>query len=262
VPAGFDAWFDVACAVDPTSRFASAKIAATQLVEALGDAPAASNSGPSLARSDDWVADNGPQSGDGGTRQTHGGKLLSRKRRSVGSSSASLQRIGIDATLEAPPPSPAGGAAPVTERRRRPASVKMTLAAIVMGGLAGGSVVYGLWPSTSKATSAPPAAATSAAAVKPAPAPPPPGADPPIASSPLASTTATEPATPSPERPTSELAAMPRARKATAPVADSHSARPPASAVPPPPAPPPAAASAPAPTRSAKSPFELPPLGI
>jgi serine/threonine-protein kinase len=270
LPPAFDIWFDIACAGDKEKRFGSARIAASHLGVALGDAALTD---VTAAGRKSTTADDRHRPADlahaATMASTHAGKVLSRKRRSVGASGAghslvSIPNIRREPRQETTEPRGRGHerAPSATERiasERRPPtqperSKRSRLIAIALGGLAGALTVYALWPSAPApkpqsdlasvpvAVVPPPSAATAettATATASATAP----------GSASASASAQEPAPARPTRPTSSSKPTPLAAPApsAAPVASTAPAAP---------------TAPPAPTKSAKSAFDLPPLGI
>jgi len=261
LPPAFDMWFDIACAGDKEKRFASARIAASHLGVALGDATLTD------------VTAAGRKSGTPPERpgpadlahaatmaSTHAGKVLSRKRRSIGASGGAHSLVNIPSAARREAKDPGGGVATATARPRgtnasvrpppaQPAQSKRARwLAIALGGLAGAISVYALWPSppVQKAGSV---QASVPVAVMPA----------------VSAAMATAPVTPTPTASESASAQEPAA---TRPTRTTPSSKPTPVAAPTPSAAPvaPTAASAapapPAPTKSAKSAFDLPPLGI
>ena len=275
LPPAFDMWFDIACAGDKEKRFASARIAASHLGVALGDA--ALTDVTAAGRKSGMPADR-PGPADlahaATMASTHAGKVLSRKRRSVGASGTAHSLVNIPSAARRDANDP-GGLVPAgtSEPARRNASVRppptqpahgkrARWIAIALGGLAGAVTVYALWPAPPvlKGGSAPasvpvaalPAASaamveTMATAAATATAPAPAAGPAPAAASDSAS--AQEPAAVRPTRTTSSSKPTPVAAPTPSAVTVAPTA-------------PSAAPAPPAPTKSAKSAFDLPPLGI
>jgi serine/threonine-protein kinase len=170
LPPAFDLWFEIACSLDPAKRFASARIAASHLGVALGDArltdvTAAGKGATPLE---------GPRAADVAP-SSHAGKLLSRKARTIGGSSGAhpLVKIPIELRQETtdlrgrvPADTPLPMRRATSEhppQARAEKSKRWRSIAIALGGLAGATTVYALWPSASERKSEPAATASASA---------------------------------------------------------------------------------------------------
>jgi serine/threonine-protein kinase len=275
LPPEFDQWFEIACAIDPAKRFPSAKAAASTLAVALGQVPrgADGHSGPTLEPvvvPEERLSRSGEKPID---RSTWSGRVLSRRRRSVGDMSGTgahrafvpeggnveVSPAAQTVQQSVPPPASSAQALIETHRTQKASAARLRLALAASAVL--GLVAVVAWAvSRGSAGPAAPSAPVATTSVAPVPTASARAALPEVtASSPPA---APEGVSSSAASASSVAAANPKHPAAKTPFA-ARSVAIPETAAPPPPAPTPSAPPPkPPPAHSAASPFELPPLGL
>jgi serine/threonine-protein kinase len=277
VPKEFDTWFDIACAVDTTHRFANAAVAATHLAVALGENGDAETTGPggwqhgdrASERSGARLKEHAALALAQTIEQTLAGKVLSRKRRTVGESASSLPlvRIAKDPAMETPAPArtatpePAARVSPVVPASR-PSTRGARWIMIACAGLAGGATAFWLRPFLPHRT---PTSVASPSVWTP---------EPPVAAAlvhPTSISAPSAPADPLPAPATTGPPSAPPVHPSASPLRASPAPKMPAALAPQTaPAPPAASASVTAspqpsqapPSRPSSSPFQLPPLAF